>query len=126
GQLARVFAIRLHERIGERTRIARELHDSLLQSFQGILFRLQAVHSMLPDRPQEAKVALDTTLDRADQALAEGREAVQGLRSSSLAEADFVQALIKLGEELVAAAGTEAVPHFRVVVEGKPRELSPT
>jgi ligand-binding sensor domain-containing protein/signal transduction histidine kinase len=125
-QLAQVFAIRLNERIGERTRIARDLHDSLLQSFQGILFRLQAVHSMLPGRPQDAKVALDTTLDRADQALAEGREAVQGLRASSLAETDFVQALVRLGEDLVAAAGAEAVPHFRVVVEGKPRELSPT
>jgi len=125
-QLAREFTMRLHERIGERTRIARELHDSLLQGFQGILFRLQAVHSMLPGRPEDAKAALDTALDRADQALAEGREAVQGLRTASLAEADFVRALVKLGEELVAAANTEVVPHFRVVVEGKPRELTPT
>jgi ligand-binding sensor domain-containing protein/signal transduction histidine kinase len=122
-QLAHVFAIRLNERITERNRIARELHDSLLQSFQGILFRLQAVHSMLPGRPEDAKVALDAALDRADEALGEGRAAVQGLRASSLAETDFVQALVSLGEELVAAAATP--PHFRVVVEGKPRELSP-
>lgn len=124
-QLAHVFAIRLNERITERSRIARELHDSLLQGFQGILFRLQAVHSMLPGRAEDAKMALDAALDRADQALAEGRAAVQGLRASSLTETDFVQALVALGEELVTSATTQIVPHFRVLVEGKPRELSP-
>jgi len=126
GQLAREFTMRLSERIGERTRIARELHDSLLQGFQGILYRLQAVHSMLPSRPDDAKAALDAALDRADQALSEGREAVQDLRSSSLAESDLVQALITVGEELVATADSTPVPHYRVVVEGKSRELSPT
>jgi signal transduction histidine kinase len=125
-RLAHLFNVRLNERIAERSRIARELHDSLLQGFQGMLYRLQAVHSMLPGRPDDAKAALDTALDRADQALAEGREAVQGLRSTSLAETDFVQALIRLGEELVSAAGAGAAPHFRVVVEGKPRRLSLT
>jgi ligand-binding sensor domain-containing protein/signal transduction histidine kinase len=122
-QLAHLFNIRMNERIAERTRIARELHDSLLQGFQGILFRLQAVHSMLPARPDDARAALDTTLDRADATLAEGREAVQGLRSTSLAETDFVQALIALGEELVSATSNPAA-HFRVVVEGKPRQLA--
>jgi signal transduction histidine kinase len=125
-QLEHDFNVRLNERIAERSRIARELHDSLLQGFQGMLFRLQAVHSMLPERPLDAKAALDAALDRADEALAEGREAMQGLRATSLAETDFEQALIHLGEELVSAAGADDAPHFRVVVEGKPRRLSLT
>ena len=73
--------MRVEERIGERTRIARELHDSLLQGFQGLLFHLQAAQNMLPERPQEAKRALDGVLDQGDQALAEARNAVQDLRS---------------------------------------------
>lgn len=46
-QISRQFAIRLEERVSERTRIARELHDSLLQGFQGLMFRLQAVLELL-------------------------------------------------------------------------------
>src|SRR5262249_28148951 len=45
---------RLQERVAERTRVARELHDTLLQSFHGLVFRFQAAINMLPDRPVEA------------------------------------------------------------------------
>lgn len=54
-QVAHEFDARLHERVNERTRIARDLHDTLLQSFHGLLFRFQAANNMLPDRPVEAK-----------------------------------------------------------------------
>src|SRR5262249_29217392 len=47
-RIAHQFDIRLEERVNERTRIARELHDSLLQGFQGLMFRLQAVRDLLP------------------------------------------------------------------------------
>ena len=53
-EITRQFELLLDERIGERTRIARELHDTLLQSFQGLLFRLHAVRDLLPGRPREA------------------------------------------------------------------------
>ena len=46
-QIAQRFSIRLDERVNERTRIARELHDSLLQSFQGLIYRMQAVHALV-------------------------------------------------------------------------------
>ena len=50
--------------MNERTRIARELHDTLLQTFHGLLFRFQAVRNMLPRRPEEAIQALDTALEQ--------------------------------------------------------------
>src|SRR5580693_252730 len=75
-QLARQFDMTLEARVGERTRIARELHDTLLQSFQGLMLRFQTVDEMLPARPMDAKKALEGALDRADQAISEGRDAI--------------------------------------------------
>ena len=58
-QVARQYQRRLDERVNERTRIARELHDTLLQSFHGLLLRFQTASYLLPDRPAEAKENLD-------------------------------------------------------------------
>src|SRR3984885_984780 len=66
-QLHHQFSIGLEARVSERTRIARELHDTLLQSFQGLMLRFQTVDEMLPARPMDAKKALEGALDRADQ-----------------------------------------------------------
>jgi signal transduction histidine kinase len=63
-QLAHEFDLRLEERINERTRIARELHDTLLQSFLGVRFRFQAARNLLDSRPAEAIHALDRALDQ--------------------------------------------------------------
>ena len=56
-QLHHQFDMTLEARVGERTRIARELHDTLLQSFHGLLLRFQTVSYLLPERPAEAKAA---------------------------------------------------------------------
>ncbi len=45
------FDMTLEARISERTRIARELHDTLLQSFQGALLRFQSVANVVTDAP---------------------------------------------------------------------------
>jgi signal transduction histidine kinase len=55
-QIARDFNLRLDERVSKRTRIARELHDTLLQSFQGWMLRFQSARELLPARPAEAVV----------------------------------------------------------------------
>ena len=55
----------LDARVGERTRIARELHDTLLQSFHGLLLRFQTVSQLLPERPIEAKEKLDNAIEQA-------------------------------------------------------------
>src|SRR5262249_33596876 len=51
----RTEELRLEERVNERTRIARELHDTLLQSCQGLLLKLSAVKYLIRDRPKEAQ-----------------------------------------------------------------------
>ena len=68
-QLHREFALTLEARVGERTSIARELHDTLLQSFHGLLLRFQVVSQLLPERPVEAKEQLDGTIARAAKAI---------------------------------------------------------
>ena len=124
-QLAYQFNMRLEERVGERTRIARDLHDTLLQSFQALLLRFQAVIRMLPDRPADARRTLEEAVDRASQAITEGRDAVQGLRLSTVEKNDLAIAIRAVGEELAAAESNESSPEFKVVVEGISRNLHP-
>jgi signal transduction histidine kinase len=125
-QVARQFNMRLEARVGERIRIARELHDSFLQGFQGLMFRLQAVRDLLPGRPTEAIQALDSALDRGDHVIAEGRGTVEDLRYSTVVNNDLVQALTALEEELAPHKGNHAPAGLRVVAEGKQRDLDPT
>jgi signal transduction histidine kinase/ligand-binding sensor domain-containing protein len=117
-QLERRFNLALEARVDERTRIARELHDTLLQSFQGLMLRLQLVDDLLPQG--RAKEQLEQSLERADEAIAEGRTAVYALRSSTMAANDLTGALTTLGEEL-----STPETAFHVVVEGPARELHP-
>src|SRR5882672_6231269 len=125
-QVAREFNAGLEARVNERTRIARELHDSLLQGVQGLMFRLQAVRDMLPGRaPAEAIEALDIALERGDKAIAEGRDTVSDLREPIMGDSDIAQALTALGEELALQSGNGLVPCVRVLLEGKRRELNP-
>jgi signal transduction histidine kinase len=124
-QLTREFNAGLEARVNERTRIARELHDSLLQGFQGLMFRLQAVRDLLPGRASEAMQALDIALERGDKAIAEGRDTVSDLREPIMGDSDIAQALTALGEELALQSDNGLVPRVRVLLEGKQRELNP-
>jgi len=123
-QVERQFNLRLEGRVAERTRIARELHDTLLQSFQGALLKLHAVTYMLLDRPEVQK-KLETAIEQARQAITEGRDAVQGMRSSTVVSNELARALSMLGEELAAAQPDGNSSEFRVDVEGTPRDLVP-
>ena len=121
-QLAAQFNMRMEERVSERTRIARDLHDTLLQSFQGLVFRFQAARYHLPGRPEEATGVLDSALVSADQALAEGRSAIQELRSPSSEEGNLEQMLLATGRELASSQKDgDSAPSLRVIVEGERR-----
>jgi signal transduction histidine kinase/ligand-binding sensor domain-containing protein len=124
-QIARDFNMRLDERVNERTRIARELHDTLLQSFQGLMLRFQSARDLLPAQSAKAVEALDGALDRADQAIAEGRDAIQNLRSSTIVSNELAQAITMLAEELNAGNAEKGAAMFRISVEGSPRDLHP-
>jgi signal transduction histidine kinase len=128
-QMTARVRLRYAERLDERTRIARELHDTLLQSFHVLLFRFQAVDNLLPARPGEAKQTLESALDDAAQAITEARDAVHELRSSTVVTNDLAAALTALGEELVAhhtpSSSSPDSAAFLVEVEGTPQELHP-
>jgi signal transduction histidine kinase/ligand-binding sensor domain-containing protein len=123
--LARQFNMRLEERVNERTRIARDLHDTLLQSFQGLSMKLYGLTFMIPDRPNEAKNTLETIIEQARQAISEGRNAVQGLRSSTVISNDLAQAISTFAKNLAAPEDGGNCPEFRLLVEGESRDLAP-
>jgi signal transduction histidine kinase/ligand-binding sensor domain-containing protein len=111
--------VRLEERHLERERIARELHDTLLQSVHGLVLRFQAVANRLgADDP--VRTALESALDRADGVIAEGRDRVRALRASQAhAALSLPEAFAALGAELAECTHVE----FRVIVEGRMPEL---
>ncbi len=117
-QMARRFKLRFEERVNERSRIARELHDTLLQSFHGLMLRFQVVDHLLP--PGSAKEELQQSLERADQAIAEGRRAVFDLRYSAVAGNDLAEAL-----RTAVSDASDGRAALCIDVQGAPRELQP-
>jgi len=83
------------------------------------------VSQMQLDRPDEAKQRLDKTIERGARAITEGRDAVQGLRESTIQTNDLAQAITALGEELAVDPGNQGSPAFRVAIEGETRDLHP-
>jgi signal transduction histidine kinase/ligand-binding sensor domain-containing protein len=97
--LAVAFRTRLRERLEERERIARELHDTLLQSIQGLILRFQAIANRIaPSDPNRA--GIESALDRADQVMAAGRERVRDLRTSEALPADLADAFFRIAHDL--------------------------
>jgi signal transduction histidine kinase/ligand-binding sensor domain-containing protein len=123
-QLQHQFEMTLDARVGERTRIARDLHDTLLQSAHGLLLRFQIVSQLLPDRPIEAKETLDRAIAHTADFITEARDEVQGLRDSTVQTNDLALAISTLGEELTTDS-TNHRPAFRVALEGEARNLHP-
>jgi len=125
-QVTQGVRARMEARLAERERIARELHDTLLQSFHGLMFQFQAARNMLPRRPDEAIDVLDSAIGATEQAITEGRSAIQQLRSEQVYEGGLAQWVTNIGEELARAQQTSGdSPIFRVTVEGEEQSLSP-
>ena len=122
-QLHRQFNIGLEARVNERTRIARDLHDTLLQTLHGLMFQFQAVRNLLPRRPEDATRSLDAAIEETERALAESRDAIQGLRSGAIAQDDVAELLKITMQELTASADGKA-PTFGLIEEGERRPLS--
>ncbi len=109
---------RLEQRAAERERIARELHDTLLQSVQGLIMRFQSVAYQIPD-DLPAKDVINQALDRADQMLVEGRDRVRDLRGAEVRRLDLVL------RELMAEQPFETGVKVELVAEGTPRPVQP-
>jgi len=116
--------LQFQERLSERTRIARELHDTLLQSFQGLTLHFQRARNLLPERPAEAMQTLDRALDGAEQAIVESRDAIRDIRSPVATDADLAHQITALGREFENTGATEPAA-LRVLIEGAVLHLHP-
>ncbi len=118
--VARRLNERFEERLAERTRIAQELHDTLLQGVISASMQLHVVADRLPtDSPE--RPMLDRVLTLIRRVVDEGRNAVSGLRTASSASHDLEAAFSGIPQEL---ALTETAG-YRVIVDGKPKPLNP-
>jgi signal transduction histidine kinase/ligand-binding sensor domain-containing protein len=125
-QLERQFNLGLEARVNERTRIARNLHDTLLQTLHGLLFQFQAVRNLLPRRTDEAMVSLDDAIHETEKALSESRDAIQGLRSEPIAKGNLAELLTATSRELAhSTAPSQEPPVFDLLEEGEQQNLSP-
>ncbi|AQR73346.1 sensor histidine kinase [Sphingomonas sp. LM7] len=112
------FNALLRERLDERERIARDLHDTLLQGFQGLMLRFQVVaNRLLPDDPLRSSV--DQALDRAEAVLVESRDKVSDLRNEANGP-PLEERIRHILEALTQDGGTRTA----LTVEGTPRPVS--
>jgi signal transduction histidine kinase/ligand-binding sensor domain-containing protein len=119
-RLTQQLNMRFEERLAERTRIAQDLHDTLLQGFLSASMQLHVAEDQLPaDSP--AKPLMNRVLTLMGRVIDEGRNAVRGLRSGHDDSYDLGQGFSRVAQELVIQQGVD----FRVVMEGLPRALHP-
>jgi signal transduction histidine kinase len=123
-QLTRRLNVRFEERLAERTRIAQELHDTLLQGFLSASMQVHVVSDRLPDDSQ-VKPALTKALQLMGQVIDEGRNAVRGLRSTSSLSLDLEHAFSRIHQEIFPANQDAGETDFHVVVDGQRRPLRP-
>jgi signal transduction histidine kinase/ligand-binding sensor domain-containing protein len=117
-QAAARAEMRMGDRLMERDRIARELHDTLLQGVHVLILRFQLVADSIP-AGEPLRDETEKTLSYADQILAEGRQRVRDLRTHDGSAGDLAYSFAKLREEL----HHEFARDFRLVIEGKPQGL---
>jgi signal transduction histidine kinase len=123
-QLIRQLNVSFEERLAERTRIAQELHDTLLQGFLSASMQVHVAVDRLPaDSP--AKPRLTRALQLMRQVIEEGRNAVRGLRSTQSVSLDLEQALARIQDEMAPRDQIGEQIDFRVIVDGEPRPLHP-
>ena len=125
-RLQREYNSAIEARVNERTRIARELHDTLLQSLQALLFQYQAARNLFAAGSERGMQVLDATLDRTEQAIAESRDAIRDIRSDNVAQNALPELLTMAGTELAESQGDHALPAFGVTVEGRAANAHPS
>lgn len=110
----------MEARLSERERIARDLHDTLLQSMQGLMLRFRAATNAIPDR-ERSRDMMERALGRAEQALVESRDKVKDLRMQDEASLSLPDALAAVAAHFEGPTS----PPLRLTVEGEPIELHP-
>lgn len=113
--------LKLMERMSERERIARDIHDTLLQGVQGLLLRLQVVLASLTPEDKRSHV-LKAAIDQARDMVIEGRGKIIDLRGDSPQYTELVQSILAVGENL---ASLYPATRFHMTTEGEPRAVLP-
>jgi signal transduction histidine kinase/ligand-binding sensor domain-containing protein len=119
-QAAARLNARLEERLAERERIARDLHDTLLQGFQGLILRFHEAMMSIPEQ-EHARQMMESALDRADEVMEEGRDRVVNLHACLDKGGDLAQSLAQAGDEI--AHGSEV--KISVIAQGQAQTLDP-
>jgi signal transduction histidine kinase len=83
----------------ERARLTREIHDSLLQGFVGVVFQLHAASRQFGSNPEGSKKKLDEALQRADHSIKEARQLLLDMRLPVLEDRTLPEALAEVGVE---------------------------
>jgi len=115
----REYSLRLEERLHERTRIARELHDTLFQGFLGAALQIEVAAQQVPE-DSPFRTSLSRALGLIRRVVDEGRGVLSGLHSSPIDSMNLEQALCALRDEFVPPGKVQ----FRVFVKGQPKSLS--
>ncbi len=123
-QLTSRLQLRFDERLAERTRIAQEIHDTLLQGFLSASMQVHVAAEALPADSKAGRI-LNRALHLMRQVIEEGRNTVRGLRSSSGASLDLESALSEVQQELAQNNKTQEEIAFRIIVDGRQRPLHP-
>jgi ligand-binding sensor domain-containing protein/signal transduction histidine kinase len=119
-QLTRLLSVRFEERLAERTRVAQDLHDTLLQGIYSVSLHLDLANNHVPE-DSPAKPAIERGLDLLRQVSQEGRNALRSLRSRQTSSDGLEQALSLLPKEFDLPESID----FLVATEGQPRALRP-
>jgi signal transduction histidine kinase/streptogramin lyase len=118
-RLSKQLNIRFEERLAERTRIAQELHDTLLQGLLSASMQLHVANDRLAGN-SPAKPLVGRVLELMGRVIEEGRNAVHGLRSPKSAS-NLQEAFVEVRKDFP----VKSQVGFRVIVEGTPRRLRP-
>jgi signal transduction histidine kinase len=102
----------------ERMRFSRELHDSLLQGFAGVVFLLEAASRQFSTAPELSKQRLDRAVEQADQSLREAREMIASMRIPALENHTLAEALRTTVEQMV--SGIEV--NFQLQIRGREQQ----
>lgn len=119
-QVQQKLTLRFEERLAERTRIAQDLHDTLLQGLMSASMQLHVANDHLAE-DSPAKPLVNRVMQLMGQVIQEGRDAVRGLRSTSGITDDLETAFSQIRQQL----SNGEVKDYRVIVEGKPVQLHP-
>jgi signal transduction histidine kinase len=105
--------------VAERTRFARDIHDTLAQGFTGIMMQLNAAEQRLPADSTDARTHIEKARELANASLEEARRSVSALRAGSLSNGSLLDAMEQIGRKLTSDTGVQLDTNL----EGQPYAL---